>query len=290
MLEKEIGEYLSWKGSYTKSAANRYELHLTRFDKFCKKEISRIVATDIVNFHNNLNLKYSPANVYYAMTIIKDFMGWNFRQVDEKGRRVCHLDPALVRLKKVSTNHHYPIPEKEYLELINSLRDDEFWHAQRVIVIRLLWETGVRVSELCSLNIADVSNENRSALIVTKKGYEKGWIFWSEETHRIVQNFLGVRLCMNSRPNLFITQSGRNRPTTRTIERWVAQAVKESGIKKKITPHSFRHGKAHYILDQGGGVADVAKILRHSEKNPMAAFAYLRLNHTEIDKIAQKFL
>jgi site-specific recombinase XerD len=154
----------------------------------------------------------------------------------------------------------------------------------------MLYETGVRVSELCDLNIEDISNEDHTALIMTKKGTEKGWIVWTDDLHELMIKFLGVRLCMNGREHLFVTERGHNRPTTRTIERWVDKVVKESGINKHIVVHSFRHGKAHFMIDHGADIVAVAKALRHSEKNPMGAFSYIRLNQKESEKILRKFL
>lgn len=284
MIKEEINQYLNWKASYTKSAANRYALHLYRLDKFCHKPLRDITVIDIVNFRNNLNLKYSPANVNYAMIIIKDFLGYYRKQ------GLIDIDPSLIRIKKVLTRSHYAITEEEYKKMLSVLRDDELWNVQKKIVIRLLWETGVRVSELCALNISDMNSAEPRALIVTKKGNREGWIFWSQETHQLVLKFLGVRLCTNQRPHLFMTEKGHNRPTTRTVERWISDTCTRSGIPKKITPHSFRHGKAHHIINQGGNVKDVQVLLRHSETNPIAAFSYLRMNSMEIEKRASLFL
>ncbi|MCK4592156.1 tyrosine-type recombinase/integrase [Candidatus Parcubacteria bacterium] len=66
--------------------------------------------------------------------------------------------------------------------------------------------------------------------------------------------------------------------------------VREAGIERKISPHSFRHAKAHNILDKSGTVKDIQFILGHSENNPISAFSYLRLNSKEAEKRAKMFL
>ena len=275
---------MDWKATHTRTVGNRYPLHLKRFDDHCQKSIEDITLSDIVSFYNALeHKKYSGANISYSVTIIKSFIGFYYSQ------GICKVSPKLIKIQKPIPKSHYSIEKDEYERMLEVLRDDELWNVQKKIIIRLLWETGVRVSELCALNISDMSSTETRARILTKKNNKQRWIFWSQETHDLIISFLGVRLCTNQRAHLFMTERGHNRPTTRTIERWIIDTVKKAGIEKKITPHSFRHARAHRILDQGGNVVDIQKILGHSDNDPRAAFAYLRLNNTEIEKIARKY-
>jgi site-specific recombinase XerD len=284
MLTKEIDTFMDWKATHTRTVGNRYPLHLKRFDDHCQKSIEDITLSDIVSFYNALeHKKYSGANISYSVTIIKSFIGFYYSQ------GICKVSPKLIKIQKPIPKSHYSIEKDEYERMLEVLRDDELWNVQKKIIIRLLWETGVRVSELCALNISDMSSTETRARILTKKNNKQRWIFWSQETHDLIISFLGVRLCTNQRAHLFMTERGHNRPTTRTIERWIIDTVKKAGIEKKITPHSFRHARAHRILDQGGNVVDIQKILGHSDNDPRAAFAYLRLNNTEIEKIARKY-
>ncbi len=284
MLSKEIDTYMDWKATHTRTTGNRYPLHLQRFNQHCKKGIGEVSLNDVITFYNSLERKkHSNANINYAMVIVKSFIGFYFMQ----GK--CGVNPKMIRVQKADARSHYSVEKEEYEKMLSVLRDDELWDVQRKIAIRLLWETGVRVSELISLNVSDMSSTEAKAMIITKKNNKYRWIFWSKETHDLIITFLGTRICMNQRPHLFMTERGRNRPTTRTIERWVSEVVREAGINKKITPHSFRHSRAHRILAQGGNVAHIQKVLGHSESDPRAAFSYIRLNNVEVEKIARQF-
>jgi integrase len=59
-------------------------------------------------------------------------------------------------------------------------------------------------------------------------------------------------------------------------------------LDKNITPHSFRHGKANYILDKGGSVRDVSAILRHVK--PESSFHYMQLSSKRYLDVAEKYL
>ncbi len=284
-LEKEIGDYLNWKASYTKKASYTYALHLRRFANYTQKELVDINFADIVNFSLYLKQHYSLANVAYSMAIIKNFF------IFYKKQGINCLDPFFIKIPKFTPHSHSAITFEEYDSMLSVLDENEFFTIQKKLIFRLLWETGIRVSELCGLDISDLDSKNPKALIVTKKNNKQRWIFWTQETHNLLLTYLGIRICLNQTAPLFIASSHnrRNRITTRTIQRWTKEVCFEAGITRKISPHSFRHAKAHRILDKGGTVKDVQFVLGHSENNPVSAFSYLRLNATEAEKRAVLF-
>lgn len=289
MIQKEISEYLSWKASYTTKAALNYRLHLERLDRFVKgKKLEQITLEDVVNYLNSMALKYSSAGVAYSAVIFKNF----FEFYSKQRRKV--LDPWLIKIPKADHNSHKTLQEEDFRKMMATTREDEFWELQKKLVLQMLWDTGMRVAELASLDLSNIDSRNRMCQVVTRKNRQLRWIMWSEECHRLLLKYLGVRICLNQRPPLFIAhemgQEGRVRITTRTLQRWVKQAAKKAGVESKITPHSFRHAKAHRILNMGGGAIEIGKILGHSELNPMAAFSYLRLNTQEFVEVADKFL
>ena len=87
---------------------------------------------------------------------------------------------------------------------------------------------------------------------------------------------------------LLINKKTKTRFTPKSIQRWVKETRQLAGIDKNITPHSFRHGKANEILEQGGTVRDVSAILRHI--SPNSSFNYLQLSQKRYIQTASKFL
>ena len=161
-MEKEINEYLDWKASYTQKASSNYSLHLKRFANYTKKDLEKISITDVVNFQLNLKTKYSLANVAYSMVVIKNFFIFYRKQGSD-----C-VDPFLINIPKFTPHSHSTITNEEYEKMLEALRDDEFWNVQTKVIIKLLFETRIRVSELCDLNISDLDSNIPKALIITK--------------------------------------------------------------------------------------------------------------------------
>lgn len=263
-MQKKIDEYLEWKGTYTTKAVKSYRLPLERMSEFLAKKIEEITSSDIVNFQSHLQKTFKTPTANYTMRTVKNFLDFHNKREAKK-----------IRLPRYTSKQHEAITEEEYKKMLAVLDKGEFWQTEKIVIIRLFYETGMRVSELCDLNISDISQERKTEILTKKSGGKTRTIKWSDETHLLLMKYLGVRLCMNQRPPLFISEK-RGKVATRTVERWITQTAKKAGIIRHIVCHSFRHQKAMNILRKGGSVKNVSEILGHSEINPMASFHYLR--------------
>lgn len=287
-MTEKINEFIGWKSTYTKTAPLTYRLHLERLARFVKnKPIEEISLEDIVSFEHHIRGLYSPANVAYSVLVIKNFFQFLLR------RGVRTIDPWFIRIPRHDPNPH-PTLERYEFEALSKIPDDtEFYGLEFKLILNLLWDTGMRIGELVSMNVDMIDPKIQMASIITEKNRQMRWIMWSKETHNLLLRYLGIRICLNQQPALFIaneTGGRRNRICPRTLQRWITALVKKSGIKKRITAHSFRHGKAHEILRMGGGVKEIQSILGHSEDNPRSAFSYLHLDRREFVEIASKYL
>ncbi|HTB32857.1 MAG TPA: tyrosine-type recombinase/integrase, partial [Bacteroidia bacterium] len=187
------------------------------------------------------------------------------------------------------------ITEGEYNRIIDVIPNNEFLELRDLIMIRLLWDTGVRVSELCDLNTTQIDEKKLSAVISTKKTGKKRIIVWSAETHKLLMKYLPLRLELekhNGASSLFVgwdkSKGWSMRLSTRTVERRVKYYVSKAGIKEKITPHSFRHGWAHKRRDQNAPLAFIQKGLGHL--NPASTFVYEQYEDSSFVHHAQGYL
>lgn len=286
-IKQATESFIEWKASYATKAAINYKLHLTRFGEFLKnKRVKEITLTDVVHFIEQLKIKYSPANVSYSIIVVKNFMRFC------SAYRWTSFDHMLIHVPKFVAKTRTVVTEEDYLKMVGVFKDDEFHHLTKKLCIEILWQTGMRVSELCDLNISDIETDKHYTAITTKKNRQQRWVMWSKDTHSKLLKYLGVRLCLNSKPALFITSAynSKERITPRTVQRWIRQATVKAKISKLITPHSFRHGKAHNMLMKGANVKEIQLVLGHSEHNPSASFSYLRLDMTEFKSIANRYL
>jgi site-specific recombinase XerD len=286
-MYQKIKEYLAWKGTYAYRASINYRIWLERFVKVCgEKRLEKYDIPDLVKYRKWLESHFGSYSVQYATVIIK-----NFLQYCKTQGYVC-LAPSLVKLPRMSAKSHRAVSEIEYDRLVATIPKNEIKCIRDFTLIRMLWDTGVRVSELCDLDLAQIDENKRSAVIQTKKNGKKRIIVWSEETHRLLMKYMSLRMELkksSSASALFVGCDYRcSRLTSRSIERLIKFYVEKAGIKEKITPHSFRHGWAHKRRDLNAPLAFIQRGLGHS--NPVSTFVYEQYNDLEFEKYASSYL
>lgn len=283
---ENIQKYLDWKATYAPRASINYRIWLERFVTVTEKDIDTAKIGDIVIFRKWLDEKYQPKSIELAMVVLKNY--FKFWKLNGEN---C-ISPELVKVPRTVANSHQPTSFEEYLSILSFIHPTDFWELQKLVIIRLLWETGVRVSELCDLNVSDFDPEKMSTAIRTKKTAKTRQIFWSVETHIFIRKFLTERKLLNSTQAFlvgkFLDGTPTKRMTPRTVQRKIRELCMSAKIEKKITPHSFRHGKAHYVLNLGGNPKDVQAILGHCD--PSSSFTYLQWNDKEFETRAKMFL
>lgn len=290
-LQKGIKDYLQWKSSHRPIAASRYSVRLRGFQKFIGKEtlLSTITGDHITQYHLSMENQYSPTTIAFSARILKNFfMFW-------KGRGEVQFSPKeIIPVRHISPDKEI-LSREDFEDMCEILDEGYYDDLTKKLVLHLLWDTGMRVSELCEIKISDIEKNDENGLWYTKvrsrKSMRYNLIVWGKSTNDILTKYLGVRMCMNHHSEFLILSTNTNageRTTTRTIQRWIKSIAKQSMIDKEITPHSFRHSKAHDMLDKGANIRDVQAILRHV--SPESSFHYMTLNPNKYLSIASKYI
>jgi site-specific recombinase XerD len=282
-----IKTYLNWKGATYPRAAYNYRIWLDRFEKEIHgKTLHEVDANDVARFQIRLKDRFAPRSVELAMVVLSNF--FRFHRLNGEP---C-ISPNLIQIPKARSQSYAHITESDYSKLLSQTKTNEFHELQKNLTLRILWETGVRVSELCAINVADLDLDAPGAMIRTKKNTTLRKVIWSEETENILEKFLKLRIQLVFTPSLFVGQciGGRltQRITPRTIQRWIKTLCKAAGIDKPYSPHSFRHGWAHVRRDQGVSLAFIQKGLGH--QSPNSTFVYEQYADNEYLKTARKCL
>ncbi|MFA6924782.1 MAG: site-specific integrase [Bacteroidales bacterium] len=290
-MDKKIEDYLDWKGIHSPKASITYKGWLLKFVNVCgSKPIEEYRIMDIVNYQKWVKTHHSSYSLEYATVIIKNF----FKFYKDQDYR-C-IAPSLIKRKKGHAKSHRAIKEEEFEKMISIIPDNDFWNLRDLVVVRMLWDTGVRVSELTDLNVSQIDVNNLSAVISTKKTANKRIIVWSENTHQILIKYLTMRLELpnnNSALALFVGKVNNNassynpRLTTRSVERIVKYYSNKAGIVERITPHSFRHGWAHKRRDMNAPLSFIQRGLGHM--NPISTFIYEQYSDVDFERNAKAY-
>lgn len=288
-ITDSIQIYLNWKQTHTSAAFTNYKVRLEQFMAFVspKTTLSQINGDDIVAYHRSLEDRYSLNTISYSARILKNFF-WFWH-----GRGMTMFNPKeIIPIRYVSADKEI-VTADDLEDMTSLLGVDTIGDLQKKLIIHLLWDTGMRISELLDIKISDINEQGkdglRTAKVRTRKSMRYNLVVWGSDTNDLLNRYLGIRLCMEtSTPNLLVNPKTGKVFTPRSIQRWINELADLAMLDKTITPHSFRHGKANYILDQGGSVRDVSALLRHVK--PESSFQYMQLSQKRYEDVARKYL
>lgn len=160
-------------------------------------------------------------------------------------------------------------------------------------ILELLFSSGLRVSELVSLD-KDHINLKRREFMVRGKGQKDRPIFISPEAALWIQRYLDMRKD-NVKP-LFLRYSGQkkvdtsgnfHRLTARSIQRMVSKNALLAGITKHVSPHTLRHSFATDLLMNGADLRSVQAMLGHS--NIATTQIYTHVTDPHLKAVHEKF-
>jgi site-specific recombinase XerD len=132
-------------------------------------------------------------------------------------------------------------------------------------MLELLYAAGMRVSELASLNLADVEN-SPAQIKVLGKGNKERYVLIGKPAFRAVMTYIREgrpKLIGKKTSNAIFLNRFGGRLTVRSVQMTLAKYAMKAGIKGEVTPHVLRHTFATHLLDGGADLRSVQELLGH---------------------------
>lgn len=149
---------------------------------------------------------------------------------------------------------------------VHQLLDGSDGHDDEEIAfaIMLLGATGLRVSELCSVRICDVSDDG-STIRVNGKGARERFVYVTNP--RLLQRMqrrLGMRRGVGGNAASLLVNARGNAMSPQTLRRRLHRYTRRVGLERKVTPHMLRHTAATLLLEEGADIRFVQRLLGHA--------------------------
>lgn len=328
-LEELKGKFLEYveieKGRSLKTITN-YDRYLTKFLDFAAKAgaknanmldekllreyrlfLNRQLANPNKNVRQDLkNATLKKKTQNYYMIALRSFLKFLSKN------RVQSVAAEQIELAKVGERELDLITKKELEDILaapekkfrnlekfskgdkKSKRELELAYTKALrdrAIIETLFSTGLRVSELVSLDrFLDLSTGQTA---VRGKGEKVRVVFFGGDATKAIKKYLDARKDTNN--YMFINHSRINENkndqdfplTTRSVERIVKEYAIFCGIMKKVTPHVLRHSFATTLLGNGADLRAVQRMLGHA--NISTTQIYTHVTDKELKEIHQKF-
>jgi len=271
MLEAYLKEYLYYL-KVTKNLAKNtiisYERDLQDYLQFIKKnyeikDYNKITSEQIKNYLKSLSKKNIKAtSVTRKISSIHSFHKYlaNENLVDKD---------VSEKLKKPKTKKTLPtvLNIQEITAIINqTYLDNEPLDLRNRALLELAYGSGLRVSELLTLSIADL-HLNKGLVSVIGKGNKERIVPLGEEAIQALRDYIvkgRMKLNPKSQNTLFVNKFGES--LSRIGFYKIVQTLADKAmINKKISPHTFRHTFATHMLENGANLKSVQELLGHED-------------------------
>ena len=193
-----------------------------------------------------------------------DYDAW--RYVTKQVRRACELRPAQRgrKLPRVLTAEEF----RRFYQVVD--RADDVQHS---LMLRLIFYTAVRVSELCKIEVADVDLENCKIFVNQGKGSKDRYVLFGKTFATALRTHIAAHPA-----NRWLFQTRRNtKYTTRRVQQIIKDYAETAGVK--ATPHTFRHQSITWLTRHSGlADAELQLITGHSRRETLAIYQHIALD------------
>jgi len=257
-VEEKIAKYLDCRklDGISEQTILNYRYHLLRFSRYVQKRVSTITTQDIRSYLSDLvktnNLKNSTLEG--EKSILKSFFNWL-----ETEEYIVKSPTKKIRPTKCPKKVRGSLT----LEELEMMRDACKTPRQRCM-LEIFFSTGVRLSELCQMNISDLDWQNNSMKVVGK-GDKERIVYFSDKSRLHIKKYLAVRGSFES-PALFITsKSPHERMGRKSVENEIKAIATAANLDKNVFPHLLRHTMATQGARSGMSVTSLHSILGHAK-------------------------
>ena len=278
-ISKLIESYINsvkYEERLSDKTAASYYYSLIAYQKYLKsKNINKVVdiaQKDIENYLKNLieQKKEKSSSIAHELTVIKNFHKFLIKT------GCLDKDVSLLIERPKLVKH---LPNTLSIEEVDKLLDirlQTVFDYRNKAMLELLYGTGMRVSELCSLTLHDIDLEN-CVVRVIGKGNKERIIPIGEYALDALKNYLNWRssMCKGFQTDaLFLNNHGR--PITRVgFFKNLKTILEKQGIQKNVSPHTLRHSFATHLLERGADLRSIQELLGHSDLSTTRIYTHV---------------
>ncbi len=274
-------DYIKYEKNYSELTIKSYKRDFEEFNTFLKQEEIDIIDAKTIraymyylssnNTRRSIARKLSSLKSYYKYLRKNELSKENPFETLERQHIKKRL-PEILTMDEISELLSIEISNKEEINKRNYL------------IVRLLFVSGVRVSELTSIKLTDI-DLNEKYLKIHGKGNKDRLVFVDDETIDYVYDYISVYREMfenhNETSYLFINKFG-NKLTDRSVQLILQEMGRRMKTPKDIYPHMLRHSFASSLLEDGADLRSIQELLGH--KSLQSTQVYTSLSNQRLQQ------
>lgn len=165
----------------------------------------------------------------------------------------------------------------EYMNLLAIVEkeENEFLKARNLLLLEILFDTGLRVSEAVNIEINNI-NKKEQSIKVLGKGNKERIVYYGDYAKNYLEDYLNLRRNINivDKDYLFLNKN-YTRLTRRGVEYLISDISKKALLRQKISPHTLRHSFATEMLNNGCDIRSVQELLGHKSLSTTGIYTHV---------------
>ncbi len=280
ILQKEFEIYLKIDKSYSENTIISYLSHLRHFNNYCKKNLINVLNVeynDLTNF-----LKYLKGDLNYKSKTINSYISClkNYYKFLVLEKYIDNNPCSLLDSPKIEKKLPVYLTEVELITVINSIDRTSNLGKRDYLIFALLYDTGVRVSELININLNNIDFSNKCIKILGK-GNKERLVYFTDITLNLLTEYIYKILNINEIKFNYLFSKKNGKILSRfEVYNIINKYCKNAGINKNVTPHTIRHTFATHMIQNDADIMSVKTILGHS--NISTTQLYTHLNNKDL--------
>jgi len=225
-------------------------------------EVTPVIITDFLSFVSTMQT-YKPKTFHRIISTLSSFYRFLYTQGAVTSNPLTGIDRPRIKQQEVKYLKH-----NQVLRLLDSIED-----LRDKLIVRTIYATGVRVSELCNMNVEDIDFDEHT-IRIRGKGDKIRTVFVDDDTLGDILRFIGTRIV----GPVFVGQQGKN------ISSRAIQHIFKNYAPSGITPHKIRHSYASELYKRSKNLRVVQENLGHTSIKTTEIYL-----HTDIDERRQVY-
>ncbi len=278
-LIEEFIRKLRTERHYSPRTLEAYQRDLQKLASFCDQaEIENWTLLEQAHIRRYIASRHrqgiSSKTLQRELSACRSFFNWLL-----KNGKLKHNPAIDVRAPKAARKLPETLDVDQAMQLMEIKGNDRLAVRDRAI-LELFYSSGLRVSELVALNLADLDMKEAMVDVISGKGGKdrrlpvgakaqaalKAWLFHRNELATLAQ------------PALFLTQRG-TRMGVRNIQRRIKDWARKQGLDKDLHPHMLRHSFASHLLESSHDLRAVQELLGHEDIATTQIYTHLDFQH-----------
>ena len=300
-VQVAISKFLQWiviAKQYSPRTKEQYERYLGDFAHFLEtnkvSDVQKIDSILINDYRYELTGRnLDPDTQNYYLIVIRSFLKYLIKN------DVPVLDPVKIDLAKKKDRQVAFLSKDEIEKMLAAIETKTLNGLRDFAIVEVLYSTGLRVSELCSLNIRDVNLKSKE-FAVRGKGRKVRVVFLTDRGRVALEKYLDKRADNHSplfinhgrgggtkKETDIVADDEKKRLSRHYITTMISRYARLAGIVKPVSAHTLRHSFATTLLQAGADIRSVQEMLGHASINTTQV--YTHITNKRLKEVHEKY-